>query len=126
MARSTPALVETPSLRDARELERSLGLLEARLLQGESWVEEQSDLKRRHEQVSALACESAELHARDSARVAINARRNALRREAAAAVALDEDDESPLPEQSPAAGSLDGRRLASAPPDLRPGRATAP
>jgi hypothetical protein len=108
--RSTePPPIETDATRNARALVRSLDELEARLTESSSWVVEQTDLKQRHEGVSALACASAVAHLHDMSRIAEAHQRRLSR-------LTDRDDDGAEPPLQPEPRSLAGRRFASARP----------
>lgn len=82
--------IDTPAIRDAAELERSLVDLEANLELGQSLVAHQTELKRRHERVSALACAAANGQQADSKRLAEAKTRRAHQ---VAHLSTDEDHE---------------------------------
>lgn len=69
---SEPAAVffDSSAVTDARELRRSLDELEAQLTLGETWVQHNEELARRHRSVTAIACAGAEQHASDMLRIA--------------------------------------------------------
>lgn len=76
------APVETPATRQAQALETELAVLEAKLHQGMAWTQHQGELARRHEQVSAIACEAAVSHAQSAERLAQKAARRSVRQAA--------------------------------------------
>jgi len=89
LGRSTsPALVPpsppvaTPATRQAQALEMELEALEARLHQGMAWTQHHGELARRHEQISAIACEAAVSHAQSAERLAQKAVRRSIRQAA--------------------------------------------
>jgi hypothetical protein len=100
----------TDATQSAEALSRSLDQLEARLTESSAWVSEETDLRRRHEAVSELACASAAAHLRDMTRLADAHRHHPP------SPAADQDEET---SRAPAPGgppSLAGRRLASVRP----------
>jgi hypothetical protein len=101
-----------------RTLEHSLDDLEARLTVSEAWVLHQTELKRRHEQVSAIACENAEWHAKNMAHLAELHRQRARAHRASTPEDDDsgENAETSQPAASRDAPTLNGRQLASARP----------
>lgn len=84
---------QTPAIREAAALEQELLNIEARMHQSLSWTLHQTELARRHTQVSAIACMSAEDHAKDTLRLAQKAMRRTLR-QAARANATDAESKS--------------------------------
>jgi hypothetical protein len=88
------APLDTPALREAARLERTLDALEAELHVGAARVNEQAELQRRHERVSALQCASASAQLEEGARLSRKAaERHQRLREARR--------EAPLPKPAP-------------------------
>lgn len=93
--------VDTPAVREAKELLAFLDDLEARLHQSAGWVNHHAELAVRHQTVSAIACVNAEDHTRNMSRIAERQRQKRIRVRAAAARTKEES-------------GLHGRKLAAA------------
>lgn len=76
--------LRTPAIREAAALEQELLTIEAKMHLSLSWTLHQTELARRHAQVSAIACSSAADHAQDTLRLAQKAMRRSIRQEARA------------------------------------------
>jgi hypothetical protein len=101
--------VDTPALREAVEVDRSLSDLEAKLTEGEQWVVENTELKRRHERVSALACTAAVAQKDDAVRLA---REKAARRRSPPKEEVEDDDSDAEHASASQTASLAGHVLA--------------
>lgn len=111
---STPAVAAVAPRPEESDLVRSLDRLESALTESRGVVTLNEELGRRHERVSAIACQGVEAHARDSARIVADHKRRKVRHQ-------DEDvTERVLSSASVQPASLNGRRLAAAPAVARP------